>query len=256
MKRVVIQNPENDAHQAHNSVSAPSPPEESKVVERLKPRQNQSLSPELMDILVPSLKVGAVAVGACGIFTGAAAGIIRSAPTVFFSAIAGGQWFTLSTTYYATRLMSLKHFAQGEPTEGDKVKASSLAGGVAGTIGGMLRGPRNVIPGAVVFSLLGAGGQGIANWQGRRAAKAAEAAKAADAADVAPKSPSEFWSRWSPIKQLSDQEYENILEEKLLRVEADIALIDDRVKELRESERRMKEGNSDAERNSAPSNKA
>lgn len=81
-------------------------------------------------------------------------------------------------------------------------------------------------------------------------------AKTADAAVTAPKSPSEFWSRWSPIKQLSDQEYENILEEKLLRVEADIALIDDRVKELRESERRMKEGNSDGERNSAPSNKA
>ncbi|EAQ91132.1 hypothetical protein CHGG_03067 [Chaetomium globosum CBS 148.51] len=229
MKRIVIQNPENDAHQAHNSISAPSPPEESRVVERSKPRQNQSLSPELMDILVPSLKVGAVAVGACGIFTGAAAGIIRSAPTVFFSVIAGGQWFTLGTTYY---------------------------GGVAGTLGGMLRGPRNIIPGAVVFSLLGAGGQSIANWQGRRAAKAAEAAKTADAAVTAPKSPSEFWSRWSPIKQLSDQEYENILEEKLLRVEADIALIDDRVKELRESERRMKEGNSDGERNSAPSNKA
>jgi hypothetical protein len=48
----------------------------------------------------------------------------------------------------------------------------------------------------------------------------------------------------------------DILEEKLLRVEADIALIDDRVKELRESERRMKEGDSDVERNPASSNKA
>jgi hypothetical protein len=107
-----------------------------------------------------------------------------------------------------------------------------------------------------VFSLLGAGGQTIANWRAVEAAKAAEVAEVAKAADAAPKPPSEFWSRWSPIKQLSDQDYENILEEKLLRVEADIALIDDRVKELRESERRMKEGGSETERNTAPSNKA
>jgi hypothetical protein len=104
----------------------------------------------------------------------------------------------------------------------------------------------------VVFSLLGAGGQTIANWRDVKVSKAA---------DAAPKPPSkfwssEFWSRWSPIKQLSDQEYVDILEEKLLRVEADIALIDDRVKELRESERRMKEGDSDVERNPASSNKA
>ncbi|KAH6849870.1 hypothetical protein B0I37DRAFT_413312 [Chaetomium sp. MPI-CAGE-AT-0009] len=245
MKRIVIQNPEGDAHQSHNSVSAPSPQEESRPVERSRPRQSQSVSPELVDILVPSLKVGAVA-GACGIFTGAAAGIIRSAPPVFFSVIAGGQWFTLGTSYYATRLVALKHFAQEEPTAGDKVKASTVAGGVAGTLGGLLRAPRNAIPGAVVFSLLGAGGQTIANWRAEKVAKAA---------DAAPKPPSEFWSRWSPIKQLSDRDYENILEEKLLRVEADIALIDDRVRELRESERRMKEG-SKAERNPAASNKA
>ena len=103
-----------------------------------------------------------------------------------------------------------------------------------------------------MFSLLGAGGQTIANWRDARIEKAAGAT---------PKPPSkfwssEFWSKWSPIKQLSDQEYVDILEEKLIRVEADIALIDDRVKELRESERRMKEGDSDVERNPAPSTKA
>jgi hypothetical protein len=34
--------------------------------------------------------------------------------------------------------MTLKRFGQPEPTAGDKTKASTLAGGVAGTLGGML----------------------------------------------------------------------------------------------------------------------
>ena len=96
-----------------------------------------------------------------------------------------------------------------------------------------------------MFSLFGAGGQAIANWRATRIANAT------------PKTSSGFWSRWSPIKQLSDQDYVNILEEKLLRVEADIALIDDRIKELRESESQAKEGGSDGERSSpGSSNKA
>jgi hypothetical protein len=96
-----------------------------------------------------------------------------------------------------------------------------------------------------MFSLFGAGGQVIANWRATRIANAA------------PKTSSGFWSKWSPIKPLSDRDYEHILEEKLLRVEADIALIDDRIKELRESEGRIKEGASEGERsNPTSSNKA
>lgn len=83
-----------------------------------------------------------------------------------------------------------------------------------------------------MFSVLGAGGQAIANW---RAAKVAEAANA-------PPTPTTkgFWSRWSPITPLSDQDYEKIIEERLLRVDADIALVDDHIKELRESESQTK----------------
>jgi hypothetical protein len=80
-----------------------------------------------------------------------------------------------------------------------------------------------------MFSLLGAGGQAIVNWRDARAPKAA------------PKPGSGFWAKWNPIKRLSDEDYVNILEEKLLRVETDIALMDDRIKELRESEGQKKE---------------
>ncbi|AEO57867.1 hypothetical protein MYCTH_2304576 [Thermothelomyces thermophilus ATCC 42464] len=231
MRRVVLENPEDESHRSQHPASEPQGLAETQPARKTRPRQEQSPPPELMEILVPSLKVGAAA-GACGVFTGAAAGILRSAPTVFFAIVAGGQWFTLGTSYYATRLSSLRYFGRGkqEPSPSDKIKASTVAGGVAGTFGGMLRGPRNIIPGAIVFSLLGAGGQGIANW------------RAARVDDAGPKPEKGFWSSWSPIKQLSDADYENILEEKLLRVEADIALIDDRIKELRASESQTKEG--------------
>jgi hypothetical protein len=41
-------------------------------------------------------------------------------------------------------------------------------------------------------------------------------------------------SRWSPMKVLSDEEYENMLQEKLLRIEADIALIDENIEKLKQ----------------------
>ncbi|KAJ4423929.1 hypothetical protein N0V82_001357 [Gnomoniopsis sp. IMI 355080] len=40
-------------------------------------------------------------------------------------------------------------------------------------------------------------------------------------------------SKWSPMKKLTDKEYENILEEKLLRLDAEIAIIDDDVAALK-----------------------
>lgn len=40
-------------------------------------------------------------------------------------------------------------------------------------------------------------------------------------------------SKWIPIRSLSDEQYKQMLNEKLLAVEVEIALIDDRIEELR-----------------------
>ena len=50
-------------------------------------------------------------------------------------------------------------------------------------------------------------------------------------------------SKLSPLKKLTDKEYEDYLEEKLLKVETEIALIDDRIAELRAQEANL--GNDD-----------
>jgi len=40
-------------------------------------------------------------------------------------------------------------------------------------------------------------------------------------------------SKWSPVKVLSDDEYEEMLREKLLRVNAEIALVNESIEALR-----------------------
>lgn len=123
----------------------------------------------------------------------------------------------------------------------DRTKASAMAGTVAGAMGGLIRrfsksrknalltmligGPRNILTSMALWTLLGAGGQMAANRSSTRQPTA--------------KDEDNSWmgSRWSPLKKLTDQEYLDLMGEKMLRLEADIALIDDRIAELRVLER-------------------
>lgn len=50
-------------------------------------------------------------------------------------------------------------------------------------------------------------------------------------------------SRWSPVKVLSDNEYERMLEEKLLRLNAEIALIDEDVAKLNAENKQIRPAN-------------
>lgn len=42
-------------------------------------------------------------------------------------------------------------------------------------------------------------------------------------------------SKWIPLRSLSDKEYREMLGEKLLSIEAEIALLDDKIEELEKS---------------------
>lgn len=81
-----------------------------------------------------------------------------------------------------------------------------------------------MVPGTIMFALFGAAGQSMYNI--------------ADARHVAANTPGALakrsWmdSRWSPVKQLTDKDYEKLLEEKLLRVNAQIALVDESIARL------------------------
>lgn len=82
--------------------------------------------------------------------------------------------------------------------------------------------PRS-IPSSILFcGVVAIGGQFVVNHISSRRAQAKE-----DEDD------SWMASKWSPLKKLSDEEYTHMMGEKLLSVEADIALIDERVAQLR-----------------------
>lgn len=147
--------------------------------------------------------------------------------------------------FLATRATILHNYYPS-PSQKDRLTASTIAGGMTGgTIGGLFRGPRNIVPGTIMFTLFGYLGQTIyTTLDARHSEQAASDAQAlAEGRETDGK---RFWERvaemkWSPLKVLSDEDYGNMLKEKLLRVEAEIALVDEEVERLKEEDRRIKE---------------
>lgn len=43
-------------------------------------------------------------------------------------------------------------------------------------------------------------------------------------------------SKWSPMTVLTDEDYENMLKEKILKLDVEIAMVDDRIADLRVKE--------------------
>jgi hypothetical protein len=103
-----------------------------------------------------------------------------------------------------------------------------------------LGGRKNVVPGMVMFAVFGAAGQGIWNYSATRRNMEEEKLRAGGG----DKGLQNSWlnSRWSPVKVLTDEEYGRLMEERLLRVRADLAILDENLERLRkEAEAQMKQ---------------
>ncbi|KAI4716688.1 hypothetical protein E4T48_07163 [Aureobasidium sp. EXF-10727] len=184
-------------------------------------------SPQGESIIGPALKIGALS-GAAGFVTGSVAGVIRNSPPLLFGLGSGIQWFGLGTTYWGTRSFIFQAWDTGKGlTKSDKTSASTIAGGVAGSgVGLLTRGPRNVIPGAIMFSLFGFLGQTVSNHYDKTDVPASDEPQL------------NFWQKfaslkWMPVTVLKDGEYEDMLRERQLKLEAEIALVDERIEALK-----------------------
>ncbi|KAM0428309.1 hypothetical protein ACHAPT_007210 [Fusarium lateritium] len=188
-------------------------------------RQRQSsrglFSPEIVDLVLPPLKFGGLT-GTAGVLAGVGGSIFKEANPIVWGAVSGFQWFTLGTSFWFTRSIVVKAWGGEEQLRNsDKTMASAMAGTAAGAMGGLIRGPSNILPAMLVWTVVGAGGQMVANRISSRQPQ------------VKDENNSWFRSRWSPLKKLTDEEYTGMMSEKMLRIDADIALIDDRIAELR-----------------------
>ncbi|EME47121.1 hypothetical protein DOTSEDRAFT_165921 [Dothistroma septosporum NZE10] len=176
----------------------------------------------------PALKVGAACAGA-GFLFGSAAGIVRGLPPGLSGGISALQTFAIGTVFSMTRTGIVQAWTvNGVPPVGrDLTIASTIAGAVSGGgVGFIARGRGNVLPGAIMFSLFGAAGQSIYNrWTTPK--------------EAVPKQ--NFWKRmaeksWTPFKVLSNEEYAEMLKEKMLRVDVEIAILDDKIAALKEQQ--------------------
>jgi hypothetical protein len=109
----------------------------------------------------------------------------------------------------------------------DYTIASTLSGGLSGGIVALVtRGRRNVLPATIMWSLIGGAGQMTYNaFANRPKAEPKEG----------------FWKRlanksWSPVKAMSDEEYAKVLRERMLKVDVEIALLDDKIAALRKQQ--------------------
>ncbi|KAL8979189.1 MAG: hypothetical protein Q9177_006206 [Variospora cf. flavescens] len=132
----------------------------------------------------------------------------------------------------------------------ERVFPSTLAGAFTGAAGGaVLRGRSNIIPGIIMFSLFGFTGQRVYN-----ALDASPSSSSSSSSNptlpiptttITPSSATSqpstidaatqpLWkrilnSKYSPMKVLSDEQYGHLLREKLVRVDAEIAIVDEEI---------------------------
>ncbi|GFF47777.1 hypothetical protein IFM58399_08133 [Aspergillus lentulus] len=175
------------------------------------------------NVWLASLKAGALS-GSAGLVYGGISGVIRSPHPVIHSISCGIHWFACGTSFWWLRSNILSLHYEDRATPKQRAYVSAVSGGIAGGAVTRLMGGR-LIPGVVVFSLLGYLGQrsynAIDSWQMEHANTPSKPIlqRIAD-------------SKWIPLKTLSDDEYRGILSEKLLSIEAEIAIIDEKIEEL------------------------
>ncbi|KAF2681524.1 hypothetical protein K458DRAFT_371967 [Lentithecium fluviatile CBS 122367] len=195
-----------------------------------------------------------------GLIIGAYSGTLRTSTPVLFSLVSGGQCFAIGSTFWTIRSTILSRvqlqnwwnttrdsprFLQIEPpSPRERIQASTLAGALTGfSLGFLFRGSKNVIPGTIMFSLFGWGGQKAYNFLDERNSEAVRKESLESEPVVKEERPTIMdrmaKSKWIPLKSLTDEEYEQIMGERLLRVEADIALIEDKIQELRKQQKEM-----------------
>lgn len=195
------------------------------VLAKLPKESEDPLVRAILDPILPSLSVGSFT-GASGLAVGLLTGSLRSAHPILFATVSGAQWFGLGTTFWYTR-SAIGSVAFRQFNRKEELACTTLAASLAGGVNGAFRSRSNIIPGAIVLGLFGFAGQyGFHVLSDRSAANAGKGSLLQRFSEM----------KWSPLKPLSNQDYEQMLNEKLLSTEAEIAIIDERIVALKSSE--------------------
>ncbi|KAH9834287.1 hypothetical protein Tdes44962_MAKER08665 [Teratosphaeria destructans] len=180
-------------------------------------------------VIKPALKVG-LACGTAGFLFGGAAGIVKATTPFIFASVSGLQTFALGTTFWACRGTYLRMQDVGNLKAHDYSVASAASGALSGGLVALVtRGRRNFIPATLMWSLIAGSGQLAYNTFSARPQTDQELPTESFWKHIASKS-------WSPVKVMSDGEYAELLKEKMLKVDVEIAILDDKIAALKKQQ--------------------
>ncbi|KAJ9643778.1 hypothetical protein H2204_001923 [Knufia peltigerae] len=180
--------------------------------------------------VLSSLAVG-VGTGVLGIAYGGVAGTILSTPNpVLYPTYSGVQWLCAGTTFFYCRSVLLADpKTRQHPLQ--VVAASGLSGFGAGAVAGAFLRRAAVIPGGIILGALAATSQAALNVNG--------GSFDLNFNDI-PLRLQRGMANLMPMQSLSDEQYEELLNSKLLNIEAQISLLDDQIADIREASKQQK----------------
>ncbi|KAI1611041.1 hypothetical protein EDD37DRAFT_608257 [Exophiala viscosa] len=186
----------------------------------LQAKSRSSAERALLDPLLPSLGVG-TATGALGVAYGTVAGILVSTPRpLLYSSVSGVQWFCAGSTYFYCRSALLAQPSLSANNDLHRVVASGIGGSCAGAVAGAFLPKGAIRSGGIIFGVLAAVTQAGLNF--------------AQGSSIGfPSILQRGLAGLIPMKSLSDKEYEDLLLNKLIKVEAEISILDDQIANLR-----------------------
>ncbi|KAL2429747.1 hypothetical protein ABEF95_010759 [Exophiala dermatitidis] len=185
------------------------------------PTSSSTLPPALVNPFYPALEVGAAA-GAAGVaYGGIASVLIQSPRPTVYTTLSGLQWFCGGSTFFYCR-SALLAGPLSRNGDLDRVAASGIAGSCAGVLSAAFLPRGSIIPGGITMGVLAAITQaGLNRLDGSSPASRFSSGLKQKLVGLI------------PMKSLSDEEYENLLQDKLLKLEAEISLLDDQIANLR-----------------------
>ncbi|KAI9018581.1 hypothetical protein CLU79DRAFT_295209 [Phycomyces nitens] len=175
-----------------------------------------------------------------GATVGATMAVLTNSPVRKFTILTGLNCGIVGATFFAVRETFLKYQRSKNPLYGlkdsqtrdiDELVSSTMAGvTTGGLLSAIYRGHRAVIPGSVIFGAFFAGTQIIYSAANRwRQDKILEQ----ESGNAETKNIWEYikMPSWSPVRQLSSEEYNEILDNQLKVLEEEMRVIEKELKE-------------------------
>ncbi|KAI8370688.1 uncharacterized protein BYT42DRAFT_583356 [Radiomyces spectabilis] len=198
-----------------------------------------------------SVLLGATVSGTAGAVTGATVAVLKNAPVQQYTiatgincGIFGATFFTVRETFLTYQRSKNPHFGlkDSQTRDIDDLISSTMAGvTTGGLLSAVARGPRGVIPGSIMFGMICAGLQVTYTAGNRwRQNKILTSGHLDGPVDKPVKEKKSLWDyipipKWSPIRPISSEEYNELLDTKLKSLEEEIRTIE---KEIRDKQKK------------------